>query len=324
MKRALPPLIALFVGAITLAFTIGLCVHERDNEQARLRAVFDANARQAAGRIEQRIANYEQMLRGVQGLLSADQGIDRIAFEAYVDTVMAGPDAAGLQSVAFSVLVPHGGLADHIGHQRMTGRSGYDVRPAGERDVYAPIVLVAPDTVANRQVIGYDSMSEATRRAAMLQARDSGNATLTALVQLRVDNRARAEAGLPDLPAGLRQGRVRRHRRRPARARHRLGARGVPRRRPDVDAVRRAEPWPGGARARRRRHRRGLADVPLRHPVRPVARGRRGDPQGTVPGAGIRHAGGPHVDGAAELAARVRARARAQRVDGDPGRGASC
>ena len=187
MKRALPPLIALFVGAITLAFTIGLCFHERENEQARLRAVFDANARQAAGRIEQRIANYEQMLRGVQGLLSADQGIDRTAFEAYVDTVMSGPDAAGLQSVAFATLVPRSGLVDHIGHQRMTGRSEYSVRPAGDRDQYSPIVLVAPDSVANRLVIGYDSMSEATRRAAMLQARDSGNATLTALVQLRVD-----------------------------------------------------------------------------------------------------------------------------------------
>ena len=195
VKRALPPLIALFVGAITLAFTIGLCVHERDNEQARLRAVFDANARQTAGRIEQRIANYEQMLRGVQGLLSADLGIDRQAFEAYVDTVMAGPDAAGLQSVAFSVLVPKAALADHVGHQRMTGRSDYAVHPAGERDFYSPIVLVAPDSAANRQVIGYDSMSEATRRAAMLQARDSGNATLTALVQLRVD------AG-PDLKPG--------------------------------------------------------------------------------------------------------------------------
>ena len=195
MKRALPPLIALFVGAITLAFTIGLCVHERENEQARLRAVFDANARQAAGRIEQRIANYEQMLRGVQGLLSADRGIDRQEFEAYVDTVMSGPDAAGLQSVAFSLLVPRAGLVDHIGHQRMTGRSDYQVRPPGDRDLYSPIVLVAPDSVANRQVIGFDSLSEAIRHAAMLQARDSGNATLTALVQLRVD------AG-PDLKAG--------------------------------------------------------------------------------------------------------------------------
>ena len=187
MKRALPPLIALFVGAITLAFTIGLCVHERNNEQARLRAVFDANARQAAGRIEQRIANYEQMLRGVQGLLSADQGIDRQAFEAYVDIVMSGPDAAGLQSVAFSSLVMPQELSDFVGHQRMTGHSDYHVRPEGARDMYAPIVLVAPDSVANRQVLGFDSLSNGARRAAMLQARDSGNATLTALVQLRVD-----------------------------------------------------------------------------------------------------------------------------------------
>ena len=100
---------------------------------------------------------------------------------------MSGPDAAGLQSVAFSLLVSPAGLAEHVGRQRMSGRPGYQVRPAGVRDMYSPIVLVAPDSVANRIVIGFDSLSEATRRAAMLQARDSGNATLTALVQLRVD-----------------------------------------------------------------------------------------------------------------------------------------
>jgi len=195
VKRALPPLISLFVGAITLAFTIGLCVHERDNEQARLRAVFDANARQTAGRIEQRIANYEQMLRGVQGLLSADNGIDPQAFETYVDTVMAGPDAAGLQSVAFSTLVRAAELPAHVERMRRGGHPDYRVRPDGARDVYAPIALVAPDSVANRLVLGYDSFSEATRHAAMVQARDSGNATLTALVQLRADSGAELRAG---------------------------------------------------------------------------------------------------------------------------------
>ena len=149
MKRALPPLIALFVGAITLAFTIGLCVHERDNEQARLRAVFDANARQAAGRIEQRIANYEQMLRGVQGLLSADVAVDRLGFEAYVDTVMAGPDAAGLQSVAFSYIVAPQEIPDFVGHQRMTGHSDFAIRPEGDG---AAVVIergvVFPDQIA--------------------------------------------------------------------------------------------------------------------------------------------------------------------------------
>jgi PAS domain S-box-containing protein len=188
VKRALPPLIALFVGAITLAFTIGLCVHERDNEQARLRAVFDSNARQTAGRIEQRIANYEQMLRGVQGLFAADAAVDPQSFETYVDTVMAGPDAAGLQSVAYSGLVTRAELPAHIEHRRRAGHADYAIRPGGPRDVYAPIALVAPDSVSNRMVLGFDSFSEATRRAAMLQARDSGNATLTALVQLRVDS----------------------------------------------------------------------------------------------------------------------------------------
>jgi len=187
VKRPLPPLLALFVGALTLAFTIGLCVHERDNEQARLRAVFDANARQVAGRIEQRVANYEQVLRGVQGLLSADPGIDRSAFGDYIDTVMAGPDAAGLQSLAFTELVLPAQLADHIARQRASGRPDYRLRPDSVREMYAPVVLVAPDSVANRQVVGFDPMSDAARRAAMLQARDSGNATLTALLQLRVD-----------------------------------------------------------------------------------------------------------------------------------------
>ena len=195
MRRALPPLLALFVGTLMLGFTIVLCVHERDNEQARLRAVFDANARQAAGRIEQRIANYEQMLRGVQGLLSADFGLDRLAFEAYVDTVMAGPDAAGLQSIAFSALVTPAQLADHVGHQRMMGQSDYAVRPEGVRELYAPIVLIAPDTADNRKVLGFDPLSNASRRGSMLQARDSGNATLTPLVHLQVDAGNEARPG---------------------------------------------------------------------------------------------------------------------------------
>ena len=161
-------------------------------------------------------------------------------------------------------LVAPAQLADHIGHQRMTGHSDYTVRPAGVRDLYAPIVLVAPDSAANRRCSASTRCrGQAARGDAA--ARDSGNATLTALVQLRVDAGTGAQAGLPDLPAGVSQGRSHRHGGRTARERDRLGARGVPRRRPDVDAVRRAEPRPRRARARRRGHQRGVADVPLRH-----------------------------------------------------------
>jgi CHASE1-domain containing sensor protein len=185
LKRALPPLLALFVGALTLAFTVGLCVHERASEQARLRAVFDANARQAAGRIEQRIANYEQMLRGVQGLFGAADAVDSAAFGRYVDAVMAGPDAAGLQSVAYSALLTPADLARHVQRMRESGHVGYAVEPPGARDLYAPVEMMAPDTPTNRRVIGFDSLSDPQRRVAMMQARESGNPVLTGLIQLR-------------------------------------------------------------------------------------------------------------------------------------------
>jgi PAS domain S-box-containing protein len=194
-KRDLPSLLALFVGAIMFAFTVGLCVHERETERARLRAVFDSNARQTAGRIEQRVANYEQMLRGVQGMFSSTGSIDRLAFETYVDTVMAGPDAAGLQSVAFTTLVARDELPAYVERQRKEGWTDFRVRPPGDRDLYGLLLLVAPDSVANRLVLGFDSLSEPTRRTAMLQARDSGNAALTGLVQLRVDSGADLKPG---------------------------------------------------------------------------------------------------------------------------------
>ena len=68
MRRALPHVLAWFVGAITLAFTVGLCLHERESERARLHAIFDLNARQTVDRVEQRMADYEQMLANVADL----------------------------------------------------------------------------------------------------------------------------------------------------------------------------------------------------------------------------------------------------------------
>ena len=195
MKRALPPLLALFVGAITLAFTVGLCVHERQSEQARLRAIFDANARQTAGRIEARVANYEQILRGVQGLLIASEHIDRRVFEAYVDSMMSGPDAAGLVGVGYSSLVPQAELQAFVEQRRREGLDDFHVEPPGTRDVVAPVTFVAPDSPSNHRTLGFDALSDPARRVAMDQARDSGNAALSGRLKLRIDVGSDAQPG---------------------------------------------------------------------------------------------------------------------------------
>lgn len=67
----MPVLLALLIGALSMSITASLWRHERASGEASLRVGFDAGMRQTASRIAQRMASYEQMLRGVQGLFMA-------------------------------------------------------------------------------------------------------------------------------------------------------------------------------------------------------------------------------------------------------------
>jgi len=194
LKRVLPHLFALLVGALALALTLVLWTHERRSEQARLRAIFDFNLRQAATRIEQRVANFEQMLRGVQGLFGAGAPVSGDAFARYVESVMSGPDAAGLQGFCYAPLLTPAELPAYVAAQRAAGHPGYAVRPPGEREAYAPLTYLAPARPDNANGFGFDPLSDPVRRAAMLQARDSGNLAITRRLRLTIDTPVQTQA----------------------------------------------------------------------------------------------------------------------------------
>ena len=181
MKRPLSSLLPLWVAALSLAITFGLWHHERLGDTTHLRTSFDFALRQSTIRIEQRMASYEQMLRGVQGLFAASRNtVDRVNFNAYVDALLAGSDFAGLQAIAYVPLLSADHIDAHVAAQRSTGAPAFAVRPVGPREAYAPITYTAPETGRNLGMLGYDPFSDPLRRAAMLQARDSGSAALTA------------------------------------------------------------------------------------------------------------------------------------------------
>jgi len=185
VKRPLSSLLPIWVAALSLAITFGLWQHERQSDTAHLRASFDFALRQSTTRIEQRMASYEQMLRGVQGLFAASRNnVDRGNFNAYVDALLAGSDFAGLQAIAYVPLLQAERLAGYVAAQRSSGAPTFTVRPPGPREAYAPITYVAPATGRTLGVQGYDPFSDPVRRAAMLQARDSGRAALTARLKL--------------------------------------------------------------------------------------------------------------------------------------------
>ena len=145
---------------------------------------FAFQAREITLRIEERMADYEQVLRGIKGLYTASKSIERDEFHDYVNTLHLADHYPGIQDVGFGLIVPPQAKARHIKAIRKEGFPDYTLHPDGERKLYVPVVYVEPFTGRNLRVFGYDPYSDAVRRMAMEQARDLDKSTLTGKVRL--------------------------------------------------------------------------------------------------------------------------------------------
>jgi CHASE1-domain containing sensor protein len=70
--------------------------HERQTTTKELHSQFDFALRDTVSRIEQRVSNYEQLLRGVQGLLATTALTDRKAVHDYVETIQQDANFSGV------------------------------------------------------------------------------------------------------------------------------------------------------------------------------------------------------------------------------------
>ncbi|CAD6542913.1 EAL domain-containing protein [Paraburkholderia sabiae] len=195
MSRArlvLLPLVILLTG---LSITWSVWDHERQAVRRELLSEFNFALGDAVSRIEQRMATYEQMLRGVQGMFAARGSLDLDAFHGYVGAVNADASVAGMQALGVVQWVPAQRHDAHIAE--MHGRIGrhYSIDPLGERDGYAPVVAREPVYADPNALLGYDSWASPVRRLAMEKSRDSGLAVVSGKVQLASDSDARPVAG---------------------------------------------------------------------------------------------------------------------------------
>lgn len=179
LRQTLLPLVILVTG---LGVTWTAWDHERDAANKELHTRFASVLRETVSRIEQRIASYEQMLHGVQGLVSATGRIDRNNFRDYVEALNLDANFSGIQAISIEEWIPASELAAHQARMQRQGFDNYRVTPPGERPAYAPTILREPYVGRNRLPFGFDQWSDPVRRAAMEKARDSGNATISGKV----------------------------------------------------------------------------------------------------------------------------------------------
>jgi diguanylate cyclase (GGDEF)-like protein/PAS domain S-box-containing protein len=191
-RLILIPLVVL-CSALTLTWTVW--DHERRASQHELRSQFTYALGDAVSRIEQRMASYEQMLRGVQGLFVATGTLDRNRFRDYIGAVNSDANLAGIQAIGLIEWVPQRDVTRHL--EKMRGLAGVDyaIEPAGSRDSYAPIIERLPFADSKHAVLGFDSWASPERRDALERARDSGLAVMSGKVQLASDLGMREQPG---------------------------------------------------------------------------------------------------------------------------------
>lgn len=184
MGSWLAPWMALAVLAGTLGITFRVWTQARTSARQEIRAYFDFRARDALSRMTQRLATYEQVLRGVRGLIYASDRVSRREFSAYVASLRLEEHHPGIQGLGYAALVPRAKAGQHVEGIRREGFPGYTLWPMGDRDPLSAIIYLEPFSGRNLRAFGYDMFSEPVRREAMARAWQTGATALSAKVTL--------------------------------------------------------------------------------------------------------------------------------------------
>jgi len=174
------------VGMIALALASWAGMRARVVDTARQQFAADADAVVATA--EARLARFAEVQRGAAGLVRVAVNIPTGDWEAYVDGLKLARVFPGFSSLSLGWRIPQE-RRDQL-DAWVSGAVGeyFDIRPAGERPVYLPVVRVAPAPMDLSRVLGFDLLSDPVRRVAAEYAWRVGDVALSAHTAVRGDS----------------------------------------------------------------------------------------------------------------------------------------
>ena len=189
---ALPALIFIVVTlvAVGAAFALWRSAEGRD------RVRFDAESRVASVAVHERMERQIALLRGAAGLFAASDSVEAGDFDAYVERINLQSRYPGVLGIGYAPHLNRPAERDaFVTGVRRTAASDFRIWPAGERRNYNPIVYLSPLDRRNQAAIGFDMLTDPTRRAAMLRARDEGEPAASGRVLLVQEIEAEKQPG---------------------------------------------------------------------------------------------------------------------------------
>jgi PAS domain S-box-containing protein len=176
--------LAAIVLAVGIASTVTAWQYQRRGELIAGDREFEVRSERLTARLDERLSDYAEILRGVAALFEAGVPVSRRTFQDYVAHLEVDRYYPGVRSFVYAAhLTPEQLPAA----SRQGGALENGVHPAGRRDDYVIIEYLAPQTPAAGQGLGFDLLSEPRRRAALERARDGSTVSMTEHLTLLSD-----------------------------------------------------------------------------------------------------------------------------------------
>lgn len=157
-----------------LLVSVGFFILAWAAQQGRARARFDVVALESRTRLESRLRDCEDLLRGVRGLAQASGGVSKQTFKDYLRSLGLEQNYAGLLGVAYGIpLSPSGREAVERRLQEEHHRPELRIHPGVGFGDDAIILFEEPEE-PNIKAIGFNSSSREDQRASLVSTRDSG------------------------------------------------------------------------------------------------------------------------------------------------------
>ncbi|MGE5420443.1 MAG: CHASE domain-containing protein [Chloroflexota bacterium] len=170
-----------------LAVTLASVLFSRRNIEEAAKRDFEYSCNQLRIKIETRLEEQAQLLRGGRGLFAVSDTVTLEEWSEFFSGTNVEQFLPGIQGFGYTMLIRPEELENHEERFRKVYadyKPDYSVVPKGERDIYTSIIYLEPHNERNKAAIGYDMFSEPVRRKAMEIARDSNIAMLTGRVEL--------------------------------------------------------------------------------------------------------------------------------------------
>lgn len=141
--------------------------------------------------LRDRLKLHAQFLRTLSAFATANIGQDLRVWERYTQEIDIRRSLNGLYAFAYAPAVPPESRQDFISHlRRDPNRQKFSIFPAPGGEIAAPIVFISPATNELQAALGFNMLSESTRRSAIETAIANNDIAMSGRITLFAESKA--------------------------------------------------------------------------------------------------------------------------------------